>query len=65
MLVRITCYSLHLNWEWDSNTGGRNWQRRMLNPVIAVCFEEKLFYAAGSHWKHNVQPAQVVPAVPS
>ncbi len=44
----------------DGGNGNEGW----LMHVTAVCFEEKRFYAAGPHWKHNAQPEQVVSAVP-
>jgi len=43
---------------------GENGNEECRMPVTAICFEEKRFYAAGPHWKHNAQPAQVVSAVP-
>ena len=43
---------------------GGNGKKECRLPVTAICFEEKLFYAAGPHWKHNALPAQVVPVVP-
>ena len=44
----------------DGDNGNEGWCMR----VNAVCFEEKRFYTAGPHWKHNALPAKVAPAVP-
>ena len=49
---------------WILAPDGVNGNEGCRIPVTAICFEEKRFYVAGPHWKHNAQPVQVVPAVP-